>query len=202
MAYSPPLPLLLLAPPLSSNHSHPGSRSDVSDESTRSTSLNTTALPPSSYNRGTHSVEHLLSLPLLARSFDPRRDGKGVNRHIFQGSHTSSVPSLISKMSTTPQAPPKKPGFFRRMSLSSSQTRPEIRPSLASNGSSGLLNRNSGRSVSGSHHRDDMVAGPSYETLSPGAAPGTFRNSSNRPPATAHVNGKYLERAPMFGQCE
>ncbi|KAK8850633.1 hypothetical protein IAR55_004552 [Kwoniella newhampshirensis] len=82
-------------------------------------------------------------------------------------------------MEAATQPPSKKPGFFRKSSLSN-QAQP-VTPVVHSHGHSpGNHSKIGSRSSSGAFNKKDVVAGPSYESLPSGAAPSVFRNRNDR----------------------
>ncbi|WVQ63611.1 uncharacterized protein L199_001764 [Kwoniella botswanensis] len=171
MIHSPPLPLTCLPPPLSDSDSWRRPASIVSDFS-KSSTLTRNNPPPSSYNRRSQSLEILKTISVLAPAYEGYHQLKKTNNSV----HDAVARTAMSNMATGLQSQPKKPGFFRRMSLSTAQNKPTVQPSINDNGLR-VGPKGYGRSVSGPgpSYRQDIVAGPSYESLPAGAAPSAFR---------------------------
>ncbi|OCF35860.1 hypothetical protein I316_02353 [Kwoniella heveanensis BCC8398] len=201
MANSPPLSLIYLAPlPDPKRHlRRPGSVTSATSATPTWSSV--ISQPPSSYNRRSRSVELHKALSLLAPAsekaefswvepFGTAGSSKvlvGSGSDIFSSNHTIS-------MTTASPNPPKKPGFFRRLSLSTSQSQPQARVQPSVNGAG---------PGSGSKHlarngnRNDNLAGPSYESIPAGAAPSAFANTNGRMGSNGPVvfpNKKVSER--------
>ena len=104
---------------------------------------------------------------------EPRATGGESDKQTTRSSSSSSSHATITthpppvKMAQDPS--PKKKGFFRRLSLSTSSHKAQVTP----NGTSHLVK--SSRTVSGGARKDPMLAGPAYDTLPPGAAPSAYR---------------------------
>ncbi|WWC65281.1 uncharacterized protein I303_107898 [Kwoniella dejecticola CBS 10117] len=200
MAYSPPLPLISLAPPLRRSDLRPVS---IISAASGTTIASTTTSPPSAYYRRSRSSELLKGIPLvLPLVLDiTEHPNVGVAGSAAQHHHHRLVVSSLSNMATTPQPLPKKPGFFRRMSLSSSQS---SKASVHANIGAGNAGKSKGRSVSGPGVGGGTVAGPSYDALPLGAAPSAFRggdrsdtagvrhqNASSHPPVSTPIASSF-----------
>ncbi|WVW80734.1 hypothetical protein I302_102720 [Kwoniella bestiolae CBS 10118] len=202
MTYSPPLPLVYLPPPLNDSTHRPPS---VRSQSSKSTTLTQVKHPPSAYHRRSRSFELLGSISVLAPASN-REPNQGLSVcaigaqkgavAVLEVRRLSEMTNMATGSQPTPQ--PKKPGFFRRMSLSSSssQNKPIVKGSTNSNGQGNGINSH-GRSVSGFSSRQDVLAGPSYESLPAGAAPSAFVRRDE--PGGHHMN---QARFGSAAQCE
>ncbi|WVQ95317.1 hypothetical protein IAU59_002412 [Kwoniella sp. CBS 9459] len=165
MANSPPLSLIYLAPLPDPKRPPRRPGSVASANSTTPTWTSVISQPPSSYNRRSRSAELYKALSLLAPaaekaeiSWADSSPGAETGTFIPAG----SIP--IVSMTTAQPNPPKKPGFFRRLSLSTSQSQPQARVQPSVNGSGAKhLSRNGST--------NDPFAGPAYESIPAGAAP-------------------------------
>ncbi|WWC92409.1 uncharacterized protein L201_007366 [Kwoniella dendrophila CBS 6074] len=150
MAYSPPLSILAIPPALQNHSSRPASF--VSGASTYA------CPPPSSYH---HRLGSLYTLRLLSVVTSPVIGSSLQSDATTPYDHTLSA-TVMADTATSSQIPPKKPGFFRRMSLSTSQNKAIVDSEVNGNA---RASPHKIRSVSGSVTKGDVVAGPSYDSL-------------------------------------
>ncbi|WVF67733.1 hypothetical protein IAT40_002492 [Kwoniella sp. CBS 6097] len=179
MANSPPLSLIYLAPLPDPKRPPRRPGSVTTATSTTPTWTSVISQPPSSYNRQSRSVELHKALSVLARPPDKAEISwaipsiKAESNKVLIGSN-SRIDSAINMTTAQPNSS-KKPGFFRRLSLSTSQTQPQARVQPSVNGSGP-----GPKKLSRNGSTNDSFAGPSYESIPAGAAPSAFANRNDR----------------------
>ena len=186
MTTSPPLSTIHLAPLPSAPQSdiplfphRPRPRSMVSFTSSNGSSQP----PPSSFNRRSRSLDLIKGLRIFAPSIAEEQDIQHSWEVIDKQEDDTSTSS--DEVAPLPVRPPptmdstKKKGFFRRLSLSTSSHKGHVstesfppqqplpvRPSPNASGSKSA------------RRNDNVLAGPAYNSLPPGAAPSAFKHGT------------------------